>query len=214
MHEPGPCLTHFLDYHEDALQQILALGLTAAQVEALRPYGLLATDNVTGFHEGRSGSGRIATLRRSLRYAAQTDRECDYVEMDVVNLGGLNARLGHAGANEVYAALAAVVRVELSAVASAAVFFRHGGDEVSVFLLGTSEPAVVEAFKQINRKAAELARRHGVHDAPHPKHPDDRRYRGTGVRFGLVRLLPEYESDPARVFRLADDDVKRREPEA
>src|SRR5262249_6717740 len=133
MHELRRCTDRFLDYDEACFQQILALGVTPEQVEALRPFGLLATDNVTGFHEGRSGPGRADTLRRSIHHAGQTGKECYYVEMDVRNLGGLNARLGHSKTNEVYAAIAAVIRAELS-VADVAVFFRHGGDEMSAFL--------------------------------------------------------------------------------
>ena len=46
-------------------------------------------------------------------------------------------------------ASAAIIRQELSAVASEAVLFRHGGDETSAFLINTTEDAVAiaRAFK-------------------------------------------------------------------
>jgi GGDEF domain-containing protein len=187
------------------------LGVTQAQIDALRPYGLLALDNVTGFHDGRSGPGRLHTLLRAIRHAGRSGQECHYVEMDVRNLGGLNARLGHSGANEVFAALAAAVCQELSAAASTAVFFRHGGDELSAVLIDASAQAVEAAFAAVHRRAAERASAFGVQDVLHPKRPLDRRSRGTGVRFGLVQLQPEHEGDLARLFREADEDVRRRD---
>jgi GGDEF domain-containing protein len=211
MHPPLAHPERFLNYEEHSLQQIRALGLTQTQIDALRPHGLLATDNVTGFHEGRCGPGRTDTLLRAIRHAARTASECYYVEMDVRNLGGLNAVLGHTGANEVYRAIAAVIRSRLSPVAAAAVFFRHGGDEVSALLIGSTEAAITDAFDEVRQQVDEVARRHGVDDVPHPKHPQDRRSCGTGVRFGLVRLTAGHEGQPAHVFALADEDVKRRE---
>jgi GGDEF domain-containing protein len=204
-----PTPVRFAGYHEEAVERILELGVTPSQIEALREYGLLADDNVTGFHEGRSGPGRLATLRRAICHTAQTGQECCYVEMDVQNLGGLNAVLGHTRANEVYAAIAALVRCELSSVAATAVFFRHGGDEMSAVLIGTKEQALQAAFATVRRKVADLARRCQVDDIPHPKHPDDPCWRGTGVCFGMAWLLPEHEHDPTVVFHLADADVAR-----
>ncbi len=210
MQTPRPDRIRFLDHCEDALQRIAALGLTEGQLAALRAeYGLLAADNVTGFHEGRSGPGRLSTLHRAIRHARLTGEECYYVEMDLRNLGGLNAALGHTGANEVYAAISSLVRSELSSFASESAFFRHGGDETSAFLIDTTEQAVRKAFVTIHQEAADLARSYKVHDVPHPKHPYDGRFSGTGVRFALVRLRPDHEDDPTLVFRQADADLER-----
>jgi GGDEF domain-containing protein len=199
----------FSDFHEDAVKRLLAMGLTQSQIDSLREYGLLANDNVTGFHEGRSGPGRVATLRRAIRHASRTGTGCFYVEMDVRNLGGLNAVLGHTGANEVFSALAAIIRTELTSIASEAIFFRHGGDEMSAFLIDTTEQAVQVAFANIREAVAELARKRGLSDIIHPKHPHDQRCRGTGVCFAAVRLLSEHEHDPTVVFRIADADMVR-----
>src|SRR5262245_57165606 len=57
--------------------------------------------------------------------------------LDLKNLSGLNAVLGNSEANKVFSMIAAVVRRELSAIASDALFFRHGGDEMSAFLIDT-----------------------------------------------------------------------------
>jgi diguanylate cyclase (GGDEF)-like protein len=206
-----PAEVGFSDYYQESVKQFLALGLTQSQIEALKEYGLLAADNVTGFHEGRSGPGRLATLRRAIGHTAQSGAVCYYVEMDVRNLGGLNEALGHTGANVVYREIAGVIRSELSAVASVAVFFRHGGDEMSAVLIGTTEQAVRSAFERVQQGVAAVALRHKVHDVPHPKHPHDERFQGTGVRYGLARLAPWQEDDPTQVFRLADADMERNE---
>src|SRR5205807_1342755 len=155
------------------------------QIEALRKYGLLATDNVTGFHEGRFGRGRLLTLQFAIRHVQQTGERAFYVEMDLRNLGGLNAALGHTRANQVYARIAAIIRKELSAAASEAVLFRHGGDEMSAFLIDTTEEAVRAALETVQSRVRTLAKRHHLNAIPHPKHQEDVRWRGIGVHFGV-----------------------------
>jgi GGDEF domain-containing protein len=199
----------FSDFHEEAVTRLLGMGLTHSQIDFLKEYGLLADDNVTGFHEGRNGNGRVTTLRRAIHHAAETGVGCFYVEMDLQNLGGLNKALNHTGANEVFAAIAAIIRIQLSSIAARTIFFRHGGDELSAFLIDASEPAVQVAFEKVRQAVADLARRRGLSEIVHPKHPHDRCYWGTGVCFALVRLLPEHERDPTAVFRIADADMAR-----
>jgi diguanylate cyclase (GGDEF)-like protein len=214
MRRARPRRSKFSDYYTDALAKLAKMGLSPTQVKALRKFGLLAADNVTGFHEGRSGRGRISTLRRAIRHVRRTGEQGFYVEMDLHNLSGLNAALGHTRANRVYAGVAAVIRKELAAVASAAVFFRHGGDEMSAFLIGTSEEAVRGALEAVRQGVASLAKRHGVADIPHPKHPRDVRRRGIGVHFGVCRLSAKHEKDPTAVFRQADTELERRKGSA
>jgi GGDEF domain-containing protein len=200
----------FLGYEEEARKRITALGVTPEQIEALREFGLLACDSVTGFHEGRSGTARIATLRQVIRHVRQTGERAFYVEMDVRNLGGLNAALGHSRANEVYSAIAALIRNELSSVASEAAFFRHGGDEMSAFLVNTTEQAVRAGLERVHRGVAKLAKDHGVHDIPNPKHRRCGRCRGIGLHIGMTRIASRHEDDPTLVFQEADVAVERR----
>jgi diguanylate cyclase (GGDEF)-like protein len=199
----------FVDYFEEALHEILALGLTPAQVDRLQAYGLLALDNVTGYYEARCGSARIKTLRRAIQHVRQTGEQVFYVEMDLVNLGGLNAALGHTGANKIFAAVAGIVRRELSAAASQATFFRHGGDETSAFLIDTSAERIREAVASVRRQVQELARRHNLHDLPHAKRGHAGGTRGTGVHFGICELSPDHQDQPTRVFELADRELER-----
>jgi diguanylate cyclase (GGDEF)-like protein len=199
----------FASYYEDAVRKLRRRGFAPRQIKALRAYGLLATDNVTGFHEGRSGKGRISTLRRAIRHVKRTGEQAFYVEMDLRNLSGLNAALGHSRGNRVFARVAAIIRQELSGVASEADFFRHGGDEMSAFLIDTTEEAVQAAAEAVRSRVGRLAKRHGLDTIPHPKYQGDLRRRGIGVHFGACRLSAEYEQDPTLVFSAADTELER-----
>ena len=205
---PRPC--KFLDYYQDALARVAKMGLTPKQVGELRRYGLLAKDNVTGFHEGRSGKGRFRTLEKAIRHVQRTGEGVFYVEMDLQNLSGLNAALGHTEANKVYTSIAAIIRIELSAVASETVFFRHGGDEMSAFLIDTTEEAVRGAIEAIRTRVSGLARRSNLDAIPHPKHQDDMCRRGIGVHFGVCMLSADFEKDPTLVFMHADTELEWR----
>ncbi len=203
-------VSKFSDYYEHALVKLRKMGLSLAQIKAMKKYGLLATDNVTGFHEGRCGEGRISTLRRAIQHVKQTGEQAFYVEMDVQNLSGLNTALGHTEANGIYAAIANFIRQELSAVASVATFFRHGGDEMSVFLIDTNRVAVAAAMETVQSRVRRLARRSHLDAIPHPKHQDDMRWWGIGVHFGVCMLSADHELDPTIVFRIADTELECR----
>jgi diguanylate cyclase (GGDEF)-like protein len=200
----------FCDYHEHALATLREMGLSPAQIEALKEFGLLATDNVTGFHEARCGEARISTLSRAIQHVKRTGEQAFYVEMDVQNLSGLNAVLGHTAANGVYAEIAGFIRHELTAVAAVATFFRHGGDEMSAFLIDTTEEAVQAALETVQSRVRSLAKRIHLDAIPHPKHQDDMRWRGVGVHFGFCMLRADHEKDPTLVFRDADTELERR----
>lgn len=204
----------FVDYFEHAVQKLLASGITTDQMERLREFGLMARDNVTGFHEGRSGAGRFATLQMAIQHVKETKEEAYYVEMDLKNLGGLNAFLGHSEANEIFGMIALIVWRDLSAIASEACFFRHGGDEMSAFLINTTERDLRSAISRINWEVAILAETNGLDEIPHPKHKGDARYSGLGLYFGFSQILSRYEHDPTAVFSVADQAVENRKTRA
>lgn len=194
----------FLNYYEQAMKEIIALGITPQQMAVLKKYGLLANDNVTGFMEGRSGEGRYQTLVQAIQHVKQTGEQAFYVEMDLQNLGGINAKLGHTGANDVYAAIANVIKQQLQAVSSDSAFFRHGGDEMSAILIDTTPQNIETAFQKISQLTLQIAQKYNVHDIAHPKH-NDSNYTGTGVHHGVAQILPQHETNPGLVFREADN---------
>lgn len=194
----------FKDYYQKALEEIIALGITPQQMAVLKKYGLLANDNVTGFYEGRSGDARYQTLVEAIQHVQQTGEEAYYIEMDLQNLGGINATLGHTGANEIYTAIAGIIKKHLQAVASESAFFRHGGDEMSAILVDTSEQGIAMAFDKIKQEVGQVAQKFGVHEIPHPKHPNDPGHAGTGVHYGLARITAQHAQNPSLVFKEAD----------
>lgn len=206
---PPPNRRSFVSYYEYAIQRLLASGITANQLESLWDFGLLAMDNVTGYFEGRSGKARMWTLKEAIRHVKETEEEAYYIEMDLRNLGGLNAVLGHSQANEVFSDIADIIRRTLSSVASDAVFFRHGGDEICAFLIDAKKQAILAAFEQVHENVAKLAADYNVDDIPHPKHPANKDMRGVGIHAGIIQLSLRHEKDATLVFREADIELER-----
>jgi diguanylate cyclase (GGDEF)-like protein len=200
----------FTDYYEDSREKVRKMGISPALIEALQEYGLLAPDNVTGFNEGRFGKGRFLTLERAIQHVKRTGEQAFYIEMDLENLSGLNSKFGHTKANDIYAVIAAIIQQELSAVASEATFFRHGGDEMSAFLVNTTEEVVREALAAVQTSVQSLARSRNLETLSHPKHPNDVRWKGIGVHFGICQLTVQHEEDPTLVFTAADTELERR----
>jgi GGDEF domain-containing protein len=165
---------------------------------------------VTGFHEGRSGPGRVMTLGKAIQHVKETGERAFYIVMDLHNLSGLNARLTHSGANEVFRDIAAIIRHELSKVASESSFFRHGGDEMSAFLIHTTPEAVLEGISAVQSGVLMLGRERELHDTPHAKHPHNERLRGIGVHFGICELAAQHETADALVFQEADSRLEQQ----
>lgn len=199
----------FKGYYEDILAKLMELGLSSIQIDQLRKYGVPATDSVTGFYEGRSGEGRISTLWRAIDHIKRTGQVAFYIEMDLRNLGGLNAVLGHSGANEIFAKIASVISKEFKLACSTAILFRHGGDELSAFLIDTSEAAAMRAIRTIRNRVRKLANDYRLNNIPHPKFPGNVRRQGFGVHFGTCQLSADHENNPALVFMEADIKLER-----
>lgn len=194
----------FESYLDKAKNEIAALGLAGEQVEILMRYGLLAVDNVTGFQEARSGHARFETLKAAVQHVIETQERAFYVEMDLKNLGGLNARLGHARTNEVFSKIAGLIQVFLKGAGQDSAFFRHGGDEMSTIVVASNRRRLETAIHKINQSVQELAEQYHLQDIENPKHLDDPRFFGIGVHFGVVEIQPEHASDPKAVFQEAD----------
>jgi GGDEF domain-containing protein len=212
--EPRPARKRFVNYFQHVQQELVCQGITPEELVALKDFGLLAKDNVTGYWEGRTGKGRFWTLRQAIQHVKETNEIAVYVTLDLQNLGGLNDFLNHTKANEVYSEIAAAVHKELSAVASDSTFFRHGGDETSAFLIDTTERAVLAALALAKDDVLHLAKKHGLDGIPHPKHQGDGRMSGIGIHYGICQMQPEHEDDPTVVFRAAEADLERRKKSA
>lgn len=197
--------SQFQDYYQLALKEIISLGISPAQIEILKKYGLLAKDNVTDFYEGRTGEARYKTVIQAIQHVKETNEPCFYVEMDLKNLGGLNAALGHSGANVIFKNIAKIIESELKKVTHEHAFFRHGGDEMSAVLINSNKLNIINAMNKINYLIQELSLKYEINKIPHSKGKSDT---GIGIYYGISDILPEHEQNPKEIFIIADKMVE------
>jgi GGDEF domain-containing protein len=129
-------------------------------------------DPATGLADAKD---RIPVLMRSLLHLSTNPAErAFYIEVDVRNLGGLNAALGHSEANVIMREFAHQIRDELLGIRTQAehwlangeasrlenpidvLGFRHGGDEFSFIVVGPAERLTPE---MIDRSMARVQER-------------------------------------------------------
>jgi diguanylate cyclase (GGDEF)-like protein len=197
--------SQFQDYYKLALKEIISLGITPAQIEILKKYGLLAKDNVTDFYEGRTGEGRYKTVTQAIQHVKETNEPCFYIEMDLKNLGGLNATLGHSGANVIFKKIAKIIEGELKKVSHEHAFFRHGGDEMSAILINSNKLNIINAMNKVNSLIQELSLTYEINKIPHAKGKDSM---GIGIYYGIAEILPIHEQNPKEIFTTADKMVE------
>jgi GGDEF domain-containing protein len=171
--------------------------------EAARRADELKTDKLTGFGNGQVGTARDDATSGAIAHVEQTGEPAVYAEIDLRNLGGLNATAGHQGANEHYRAFADIIRGELEPLG--ADLFRHGGDEMSAVLTGVPQAEVDAALARAQAKIAAYASEKGLSEIPHPKRAGEK---GTGIHFGTATMEPGEK--PADVYKRADRVVESR----
>ena len=146
-----------------------------------------------------------------------------YVEADLKNLGGLNAELGHSGANEIYAEITRIFaeRLRASGISDDQVFFRHGGDEFGVFLHNVRAKDWKEAQEKVRKimldiqsEIAAMIKERNLDKIPHAKYPNDPSKRGAGITFGIAKIALAKGGDAIAdaidpIFKSADNDVER-----
>lgn len=191
--------------HFELRAQELGIDSTTARAFFERAGGMRA-DTVTGFADK---GDRIPTLNRAIEHVRRTGEGGVYVELDVRNLGGLNAALGHSGANEVYGVFAGFVHRHLSKLSADVVFFRHGGDEMSAVVLGPGvrRAEVEAALADAQREVAQYVRARGLASLPHPKAKDDPSQAGTSLAYGTSEVGGTMT--PADILGAADRVVER-----
>jgi len=109
-------------------------GLTKEQALVLyEKSGAAEKDPVTGFDKAQD---RKPTVARAIEHVRNTVENAFYVEVDIRNLGGLNAELGHNAADKIYANMAKLASNQVLALKASVSSFRHGGDEFSFLIVG------------------------------------------------------------------------------
>jgi diguanylate cyclase (GGDEF)-like protein len=172
--------------------------------------GAASTDGVTGFAPAKD---RRPTVARAIEHAAANQFESAYyVEVDIQNLGGLNAELGHTGADRVYSKIAGITEqhVESLRADDHTCSFRHGGDEFSFVVVGSlsTQGQVEGALAAADREIRQYIANEGLADIEHPKHRGNPAKSGAGIIFGVSRIRGQEQL--AEVFSAADRVVEQK----
>ena len=190
-----------------------AMDMSLSRADALVLYdlsGAASTDEVTGFAPAKD---RRPTVTRAIERAAANQFEnAYYVEVDIQNLGGLNAELGHTGADRVYGKIAHITEQHIDDLRADdhTCSFRHGGDEFSFVVVGSLstkgqvEGALAAADQEIRQYIAD----EGLADIEHPKHRGNKAKSGAGIIFGVSRIRGQEQL--ADVFSAADQVVEQK----
>lgn len=187
----------FMTPHDVALRdhQRLSesLGLNQKQTDAMAPKPVF--DHVTGFHRAED---KVPTVKRVLNYVRQTGNTAHFVDADIANLGGLNTHFknDHVPANAVYRAISGIFAEEMHKAGSQdAVMIRHGGDEISAVVVGSTNDKVNQAMEKARTRIDSYIKNVGLSDIPHPKHPGDASRSGVGLYMGQSDIVPNDSLD-------------------
>lgn len=190
-----------------------AVEMGLARKDALVLYGLSgaeSTDVVTGFAPAKD---RRPTVSRAIESvgASQFDNAF-YVEVDIRNLGGLNAVLGHTGADDVYSRMARITEQHIESLRTDdhTCSFRHGGDEFSFVVVGAgnTQAKVEAALAAADREIQKYVASENLAGIEHPKHRGDASKSGAGIVFGVSRI--HGQDQLADVFSAADKVVEQK----
>lgn len=181
--------------------------LSEEQAKAFAPQD--TRDAVTGFHRAED---REPTLKRAQEHIEQTGQPGTYIEADIQNLNGMNAAIGHAGADEVYRGITDIFEEELGTIGADYVPVRHGGDEFSAIIVGAAPDAVKPALARAKSRVREYIKEQGLSDIPHTKEEAIKAgITGVGVNFGTSEIIP---GAPAKaIFSAADKQVEAKKLE-
>lgn len=172
-----------------------AVGLEDPQIRALLPKDI--RDSVTGFYRAED---RVPTLKRAMERIKETGEPAVYVEADVANLGGLNARFGHSVSNKIYSEMAAAFEDAIAEAGGTAVLFRHGGDEISAIVVNATGEQAKDALAGMRSRIDDIVSRHGAADIPHAKTPGGPP--GTRLNYAVAEIREGLTVDD--IFTTAD----------
>ena len=181
-------------------------GLDSPALETARQqlYQPLQRDRVTGFYKPEELDGAV---KRAQGFAAQTGQPATYVEADLQNLGGLNAKLGTSGADTHMAQIANGLYEHLQSLGDDVQVtpVRKGGDEFAYVVTGAPPQDVHAAANTARDAISDYAKQQGLDQIPRKGGTDPV---GVGIHFGLSEIPPE--GDLRQVFQNADRQVEAR----
>lgn len=154
-------------------------------------------DAVTGFHLAHD---KQTALEQAIEHTRQTGEAAHFVEGDIGNLGGLNAHFGdnHEIVNPIFRQITDIFAEEMRSAGRTAVLIRHGGDEISAVIVGSTDAKIAEALRRAKERTQERVKALGLDAIPHSKAG---KKAGVGLYLGESAILPEMT--PADVFGIA-----------
>jgi diguanylate cyclase (GGDEF)-like protein len=189
----------------------IEMGLSRADALILYDVsGAESIDGITGFAPAKD---RRPTVTRAIESvgASQFD-SAFYVEVDIQNLGGLNAELGHTGADRVYSKIAHITEQHIQNLRTDdhTCSFRHGGDEFSFVVVGAgnTQAQVEAALGAADRQIRQYIADEGLANIEHPKHRGNASKSGAGIIFGVSRISGQAQL--VDVFSAADKVVEKK----
>lgn len=191
--------------HREKVEQF---GLTPEQAEAFAPQ--VDTDPTTGYFQKRDLE---PTIERARQHVEETGEPGIYVETDISNMGGGNAKLGTRQFDEqFYTPAANIMREELEGTGADVIPVRKGGDENGFIVVNGAPEVVEQAMRSAQARIAELAQETGLSDVPHTK--EEARaagLRGVGLYYGLSNIRPG--DSVSQILSDADTLVEARKKE-
>ena len=165
--------------------------------DALVLYGLSGGASIYWGTGCAPAKDRRPTVTRAIDVVATNQFESAYyVEVDIQNLGGLNAELGHTGADNVYSKIARITEQHVENLRADVV--GSGNTQAQV------EAALAAADREIRQYIADK----GLADIEHPKHRGNKAKSGAGIIFGVSRIRGQAQL--ADVFSAADRVVEQK----
>jgi GGDEF domain-containing protein len=146
----------------------------------------ILTDRVTGFG---TDVGRIHALNNTFaKFLQDQTQDFGYADIDLANLGGLNAFRGsNEGANKDFTAIAKIIEAEVKAAYPDAMLFRHGGDEMTVIAPGAIADDLDSVLEKAKSKVDAYAVEAGIDKIPHSKDtPEHPHAPGVSIYFGTT----------------------------
>lgn len=155
-------------------------------------------DSVTGYYTRPE-------LKPTIDAAKDSGEPSAYAEVDLRNLGGLNAHVGsNSGADEHYTAMADIIRQEAEKSGAQVVPIRKGGDEMGLVFKGADANTAHQTMLNAQDRIADYATTNGLSDIANPKGGA----KGTGIHFGVSDILPEHSTSD--IIKRADTLVELR----
>jgi GGDEF domain-containing protein len=184
---------------------------TLSQDDLINHIEGILTDKVTGFG---TDPARIFAINNSFaKFQKDQTKPIGYVDIDLANLGGLNAFRGsNELANKDFEAIAKIIELEVRAKYPEALFFRYGGDEMSIIAEGAQPDELDEIMSSAKNKVDTYAKQAGIDNLPHPKDkPNDPHAPGVSIYFGTTNYFDKADIEDIIITADKETGAKKKQ---